>query len=362
MTPFDSLSVDRADCPTVPLSAIAGKRSTDSHTRRDLSGLRRAMGFSLGVLGALLVPCLVLLATGQTLPFARASSATALRALTTSDVEELVAPIALYPDALLAQILPASMEPHELLDAGNWLVKNQALDSGDRARAGEELGFSVPIRSLLQFPTVLDMMCSQMDWTRQLGEAMRESPDTVVDVVQQLRRRAMALGNLRSTLQQRVLSVPDPGGEIVSVRPVAQYIYTPIYDPQVVFTASSLERREVPGTRAGVPAVMRYVAFAAGVPVSEAFEREYGDGYASADFGAFFGGRLLSSVAANPSSNGNGPHAVQEYRRPTEYRYAYDARRLGVLNTQYFRRFVGNSNLTREPARLRFTEGATAMR
>src|SRR5262249_50270494 len=138
--------------------------------------MRRAIGFSLGVLASLLVPCLVLLATGKTLPFGNASSATALRALTPNDVEELVAPIALYPHALLAQRLPASMEPRELLDAGNWLAANQGLDAGERARAGERIGFSVPIRSLLQFPTVLDMMCSQMDWTRQLGEAMRANP------------------------------------------------------------------------------------------------------------------------------------------------------------------------------------------
>src|SRR4029079_1829041 len=117
-------------------------------------------------------------------------------------------------------------------------------DRRDRARAAADLGYSAPIRSLLQFPSVIDMMCSQMDWTRQLGEAMRASPETVVDLVQRLRRQAVALGNLRSTLQQRVLSPPEPGGEIVSVRPVAQYVYTPIYDPQVVFSTSALERRE----------------------------------------------------------------------------------------------------------------------
>ena len=334
----------------------------DREDRRNPKRLRRAAIFSLGVLGSLLVPCLLLLATGQTLPFATASSATPLRPLTASDVEELVAPIALYPDALLAQVLPASMEPRELLEAGNWLVENQALDAVERARAGKHLGFSVPIRSLLQFPTVLDMMCSQMDWTRQLGEAMRASPDTVVDVVQRLRRRAVALGNLRSTLQQRVASEPDAAGEIVSVRPVAQYIYTPMYDPQVVFNTSSLERREVPGVRAGVQAVMRYVAFAAGVPVSEAFERDYGDGYASADFGAFFGGRLLSDAAATRSAPGNPLHPTHDYRRPSEYRFAYDARKLGVMNTEYFRRFEGNANLMREPLPVRLTEGAIAMR
>ena len=324
--------------------------------------LRRAIGFSLGVFASLLVPCLILLATGNTLPFGTASSATALRAMTTNDLEELVAPIALYPDALLAQILPASMEPHELLDAGNWLVENPGLDPAERARAGEDLGFSVPIRSLLQFPTVLDLMCSQMDWTRQLGEAMRASPDTVVDLVQRLRRRAMALGNLRSTLQQRVLAEADPGGEIVSVRPVAQYIYPPIYDPQVVFSSSSLERERAPGARAGVQAVMRFVSFAGGVPIAAAFEREYGDGYTSADFGAFFGGRLLSNVSPNASAHTNALRTTHDYRRPAEYPYAYDARRLGLMNTDYFQRFVGNANLVREPLPLRLTESAPAMR
>lgn len=324
--------------------------------------LRRAMGYSLGVLASLLVPCVALLVTGQTLPFGNARSATPQRALTVNDVEELVAPIALYPDALLAQILPASMEPQQLLDAGNWLAENQAFGAAERARAGEDLGFSVPIRSLLQFPAVLDMMCSQMDWTRQLGEAMRASPETVVDLVQRLRRQAVALGNLRSTLQQRVLSQPEPGGEIVSVRPVAQYVYTPIYDPQVVFSTSALERREGAGARIGVPAVMRFVSFAAGVPLAEAFEREYGDGYASADFDALFGGRLVKDVEARESGHGSAARAAWEYHRPADYRYAYDARKLGVSNTEYFRRFEGNTNLTRQPVRLWLTEGATAMR
>jgi hypothetical protein len=323
--------------------------------------LRRAILFALGVLGALVVPCVLLLTTGQALPFGTATSATPPRALTSGDIEELVAPIALYPDALLAQMLTASAQPQEVLDAGNWLVQNEALDAAARLRASTAMAFSTPVRSLLQFPAVLDMMCSQMDWTRQVGDALRANPGTVADAVQRLRRQAMELGNLRSTLQQRVLSQPDTGGVIVSVQPVGVYMYVPIYDPQVVFNTSSLERHAVPGVREGVQVVMRFVAFAAGVPIADAFDREYGADYTGAEFGAYFGGRLLSDGAAHRAADAARAPARQGYHRPSTYQYAYDARKLGVMNPEYFRHFDGNANLMGAPRVLRLTASAVAM-
>jgi hypothetical protein len=320
------------------------------------------LSFALAVLGALLIPCVVLLATGGPLPFGTATSATPLRALTSHDIEGVVAPIALYPDALLAQMLAASSRPQEVLDAGTWLLHHSTLEPEERARAAAELGFGSPVLTLLQFPTVLDMMCSQIDWTRQLGEAMRGSPSIVVDVVQQLRRRAVQLGNLRSTLQQRVLSQPDGSTTIVSVRPVAAYIYVPIYDPDVVFTTSSLERAKALPDRIGVQAVLRYVAFAGGVRVADAFDANFRDGYASAQFSAYFDGRLMNSGRDYRPTYGAGFEAAQGYRRPKAYAYAYDARRLGVMNADYFRRFAGNANLRAEQSTIRLTDTATARR
>jgi hypothetical protein len=345
----------------------SGERSaTQAQGGRNMSGgrrrLRRATLFALSVLGALVVPCVILLTTGQALPFGTATSATPPRALTPGDIEELVAPIALYPDAVLAQMLAASAQPQEVLDAGNWLVQNEALDAPARLRASAAMAFSTPVRSLLQFPAVLDMMCSQMDWTWQLGKALHASPATVVDAVQRLRRQAMALGNLRSTLQQRVLSQPEADGAIVSVQPVGAFMYVPIYDPQVVFNTSSLERHAVPGAREGVQVVMRFVAFAAGVAIADAFDRDYGTDYTRAEFGAYFGGRLLSDGAAHRPTDAARVPARQDYRRPSTYQYAYDARKLGVMNSEYFRHFDGNANLMGEPSALQLTATAAAMK
>src|SRR5678815_3340730 len=84
-------------------------------------------------------------------------------------LEELLAPIALYPDQLLAQILAASINSQEVLDGGNWLIQNQNLTGKDLDAAAEKAGFGPAMRALLPFPTVVDMMCEQIDWTKQVG-------------------------------------------------------------------------------------------------------------------------------------------------------------------------------------------------
>ena len=86
-------------------------------------------------------------------------------------LEELVAPIALHPDQLVGQILAASVNAQEVLDAGNWLLENQALKGAELDAAAREVGFGPAVRGLLPFPTVVDMMCQEIDWTRQLGAA-----------------------------------------------------------------------------------------------------------------------------------------------------------------------------------------------
>src|SRR5262252_5206821 len=86
-------------------------------------------------------------------------------------LEELVAPIALYPDQLLVQILAASINSQEVLDGGNWLLQNQNLTGNDLDAAAQKVGFGPAMRALLPFPTIVDMMCQEIDWTRQLGSA-----------------------------------------------------------------------------------------------------------------------------------------------------------------------------------------------
>ena len=86
-------------------------------------------------------------------------------------LEDLLAPIALYPDPVLSQVLMASANPQEVLDAGNWILENQGLKGKAMDDAAAAIGFTPPVRALLQFPDTLDMMCRELGWTTELGEA-----------------------------------------------------------------------------------------------------------------------------------------------------------------------------------------------
>jgi hypothetical protein len=86
-------------------------------------------------------------------------------------MEELLAPIALYPDPVLSQLLIASTNPQEVLDAGNWLLQNTGLKGGALDDAAAAAGFTPPVRALVQFPETVDMMCLELGWTTELGEA-----------------------------------------------------------------------------------------------------------------------------------------------------------------------------------------------
>ena len=101
-------------------------------------------------------------------------------------IDEIVAPIALYPDQLVGQILAASVNAQEVLDAGNWLLENESL-KGDQLDAAAQKAFGPAARALVQFPTVVDMMCQEIDWTKQLGAAFTSDQKGVLDAIQRLR-------------------------------------------------------------------------------------------------------------------------------------------------------------------------------
>ena len=95
------------------------------------------------------------------------------------ELEKLVAPIALYPDQLVGQILTASVNSQEVLDGGNWLLQNETLKGDALDAAAQKAGLGPAMRALVQFPDVVDMMCQQLDWTRQLGAAFTSDTPTV---------------------------------------------------------------------------------------------------------------------------------------------------------------------------------------
>ena len=142
------------------------------------------------------------------------------------EIEQLTAPIALYPDPLLAQILAAAAYPGEIREAHRYLGYRSDFDFIDRQ------DWASPVRAVARYPEVLDMMARDLDWTEALGIAQINQPDDVADAIQRWRLIAWELGNLRSTPQQ---TVNVYGGYVRIVPGYSDYFYVPSYNPRRIY-------------------------------------------------------------------------------------------------------------------------------
>ncbi|MEC5406164.1 DUF3300 domain-containing protein [Paraburkholderia sp. MPAMCS5] len=149
-------------------------------------------------------------------------------------LDSLTAPIALYPDALLAQVLMASTFPQDVQAAAAWSRANPNLKGDDAVKAVGAEPWDPSVQSLVAFPQALATMASKPDWSAQLGNAFLAQPSDVMDSVQRLRKQAQQTGNLKSTGQQKVI-VEQSTIQIVPVNP--QVVYVPTYNPTVVYGA-----------------------------------------------------------------------------------------------------------------------------
>lgn len=152
--------------------------------------------------------------------------------LPSSELEQLVAPIALYPDALVAQVLAAATYPDEIAAAASWMQQNSALKGQQLADAVNAQAWDPSVKALAQFPSVLTNMNQNLSWTSALGDAYMNQPSQVMDAVQVLRRRAQAAGHLSSTTQQTVTTQ----GQTIVIQPAnPAVVYVPAYDPWLVY-------------------------------------------------------------------------------------------------------------------------------
>ena len=149
-------------------------------------------------------------------------------------LDQLLAPIALYPDQLLGQILMAATYPLEVVQADRWLKLpgNAALKGERLAAALAEIDWDPSVKSLVPFPQILAMMDQRLDWTQKLGDAFLAQQADVMDSVQRLRQQAQAAGTLQSTAQATVTPV---GQTIVIVPANPQIVYVPVYNPTLVY-------------------------------------------------------------------------------------------------------------------------------
>jgi Protein of unknown function (DUF3300) len=147
-------------------------------------------------------------------------------------LDQLVAPIALYPDELVAQVLAACTYPTEIVEADRWMQEQSGLKGEDLARAVDQQSWDPSIKALTQFPSVLANLDKNLSWASALGDAYVNQQQAVLDAVQEMRRRAQQQGNLKSTPQQ---SVTSQDSTIVIQAADPEVVYVPTYDPWVVY-------------------------------------------------------------------------------------------------------------------------------
>ena len=150
------------------------------------------------------------------------------------EVLQLVAPIALYPDALVGQILTAATYPTQVVEAWRWLQQNSALKGKPLADAVNSQPWDASVKALVQFPAVLDNMNENLPWTSSLGDAYVNEPDDVANAIQTLRQRAQAAGTLQTNSQQTV-TTQDQTIDIEPADP--DTVYVPAYDPWLAYGA-----------------------------------------------------------------------------------------------------------------------------
>lgn len=152
--------------------------------------------------------------------------------LSPQQLQQLVAPIALYPDALVAQILAASAYPTQIVEADRFLQDNPNLRGAELGAQVDQQDWDPSVKALTQFPSVLQNMDRNLSWTSELGDANYNQASDVMDAVQFLRHQAEEAGRLQSTPQQTVTS---QGNTIVIAPANPEVVYVPEYDPTVVY-------------------------------------------------------------------------------------------------------------------------------
>jgi uncharacterized membrane protein YgcG len=151
---------------------------------------------------------------------------------TPDQLQQLVAPIALYPDSLVAQVLAASTFPAEIVEADRWVQANPDLKGDALAQAVDQQSWDPSVKALTAFPTVLGNMDKNISWTSSLGDAYYNQEQGVMDAIQVMRQKAQQAGNLKDTPQQ---TVQTQGSDIVIQPATPDVVYVPAYDPWLVY-------------------------------------------------------------------------------------------------------------------------------
>ncbi|HTV59793.1 MAG TPA: DUF3300 domain-containing protein [Verrucomicrobiae bacterium] len=181
--------------------------------------------------------------------------------MTSEQLDALVAPIALYPDSLVAQIMAAATFPEQITFASAWLNQNPNLTGANLAQAVDQQSWDASVKALTQFPSVLNDLAKNLSWTSSLGQAFSNQQSDVMAAVQVMRAKAQAAGNLQSSSQ---LTVTQPSPNVIVIQPAnPQVVYVPQYNPTIVYGAPIV----VPMYTPPVAFVATGVSFGSGISI-----------------------------------------------------------------------------------------------
>ncbi len=273
---------------------------------------------------------------------------------TADQLYQMVAPIALFPDKLVAQVLAGSTYPDQITAAENLLTQNPNLKSGLLQAAVEPQNWDPSVKGLTQFPSVLSQMAQNVQWTTALGQAYVNDPTDVLNAIQVMRQRASAQGNLRSSAQQQVSTQPaqqvqqseDAGGyvesgsappvysgpdvvpaptQVIQIEPAqSDAVYVPSYDPQTVYGGEvpyyPSYQYEQPSYSTGEVVAVGAVAFGAAIVVGALLDNHHGGWHS---WGMNWGG----GGGGGGYNGGGGRHPAVVYNNQT-----YVSRSTTVVN------------------------------
>ena len=253
----------------------------------------------------------------------QAATQTATPKATTPDqqaLDKLLAPVALYPDALLAQVLACASSPQQVTEVNQWLQQNKKLQGTALQEAASQKGFDASFVAMVLFPDVLTMMGQNMEWTSELGKAFLSDQKGVLESAQRLREQAKSVGNLKTTSQQTVTTETKDGTQVIVIQPAnPQVVYVPVYTQTVYTTPPATTTQTTAASSSsdsGGKGAAALIGFALGVVVGAAASDNY---YGPYGYGAWGMGWHTHTVVVTGGAWRVPPHARYPYTRPVPY-------------------------------------------
>jgi hypothetical protein len=264
----------------------------------------------------------------------QAPAATTNSAPSQKELEQLAAPIALYPDALIAQILAGATYPTQVVEADRWVKQNSSLKGEQLAAAIDKQPWDPSIKGLAQFPSVLSNMSTNLSWTSSLGDAYYNVPNDVMAAIQTLREEAKKAGHLESTPQQTVTTQ----GQTIIIDPAnPEVVYVPTYSPATVYGAPM---PAYPGYSGWDVAAASAISFGVGMAMGAAWGHGYGWGWGGWNTN-WHGGNVTfnrNTYISNSNTFANRNTQYSQYRNTN------------VNNANVNRANVNNANVNRNTA------------